>query len=127
MVAVVLAGFLTACGPPPTMSVSETEVELMSETVGRGRPVRDGDVICIDYSFRNNETDEELLWGQDFCFEVGAGATIAGVDQGVVGMRRGGQRLVKCPPHQHWGRPGYGGKIPPQTTLLLDLKLNTIE
>jgi FKBP-type peptidyl-prolyl cis-trans isomerase len=45
-------------------------------------------------------------------------------------MRPGGKRVIRCPPHKHWGSIGYGegkGRIPPHTTLTLHIDLKSIE
>jgi FK506-binding nuclear protein len=118
---------LAACGEEHEMHIEETRVKIVEETIGNGKPARDGAVVCIDFRVRLPD-GEEVLWGSDFCFKVGAGAVIAGFDEALPGMRVGGRRVVSCPPHKHWGREGYGGTvIPERTTLTLDVQLRSIE
>ena len=56
---------------------------------------------------------------------LGSGEVIVGLDEGVRGMRSGGQRKVLVPPHLAYGDGGDGseGRIPPNATLLFDVKL----
>ena len=54
---------------------------------------------------------------------VGDGTVIEGMDLGVRGMKRGGVREVKIPPHLHYGRIGYGETIPPNTPLLFKVTM----
>jgi FKBP-type peptidyl-prolyl cis-trans isomerase len=112
---------------PPTVAVEETPITVAGEREGRGRAASPGDVVCIDYRVLMPD-GSELMRDRNFCFQLGGGAVIAGLDDGVVGMRRGGRRVIKCPPHKHWGRAGYGnGAVPPNTTLTLHVELKSID
>lgn len=56
---------------------------------------------------------------------LGSGDVIVGLDHGVRGMRPGGMRKLIVPPSMAYGEAGDGteGKIPPNATLLFDIKL----
>ena len=55
-------------------------------------------------------------------------SVIQGVNDAVIGMRLGGTRTIDCPPRLHWGRIGSGdGKIPPNTNLIIRIKLLALE
>ena len=98
-------------------------------TRGTGPAVSAGDTVTVHYTGRlrnGQQFDNSYDRGQPFTFTVGDGQVIAGWERGIVGMRRGGERILVIPPELGYGADGYG-PIPGNATLLFAIELISIE
>lgn len=111
----------------PEIDFGAPPVRVEKDHQGNGPVASEGNLVTVDYDiFLPDGT--AVLSDRGFRFELGAGAVISGIDEGVEGMRVGGKRTIQCPPHRHWGRQGYGdGLIPPNTVLTIELSLTGVE
>jgi peptidylprolyl isomerase len=112
-------------GDPPTDLVTEDVVK------GKGRKAKAGDQLTMQYvgvSWSNGQQfDASWDRGQPFAFQLGAGMVIPGWDQGLVGMRQGGRRLLVIPPDLGYGVQGTpDGAIAPNETLVFVVDLKKI-
>jgi FKBP-type peptidyl-prolyl cis-trans isomerase FkpA len=64
--------------------------------------------------------------GQPFGLTLGTGMVIKGWDEGIVGMKPGGRRMLKIPSNLGYG-PNGRGPIPGGATMLFDVELVSIQ
>ena len=106
-----------------TGTVSELQIVEILE--GEGAEVASGDVALVHYTgvlADGTVFDSSVNRGEPFGFQVGVGQVIQGWDQGVVGMKVGGRRLLAIPPELGYGARAIGN-IPPNSTLIFEVEL----
>lgn len=135
---------LTGCAPPRPSSQPATAAENHVATlqvedlaVGQGAEATPGSKVTVHYSgwlyehsapeHKGKPFDSSLESGRPFSFALGARQVIAGWDQGVAGMRVGGQRRLVIPAALAYGERGAGGVIPPNATLVFDVELLDVQ
>lgn len=107
----------------PVIEIDEAGLTILENEEGAGEAARKGDTVTISYRAALPD-GKVVLRDDEFSFILGRGAVIRGLDEGVLGMKAGGRRVIDCPPHRHWGRGGYGdGAIPPNTNLHITVQL----
>lgn len=124
---------LTACGSNSNSPTSPDNGQLVIQdvVVGTGATAAVGDTVTVDYigTFTDGTVFDaaSLHTPPSFTFLLGANPlqVIQGFDQGVTGMRVGGERKLTIPPSLAYGSTG-SGPIPPNTTILFDIKLLSI-
>ena len=97
--------------------------------VGEGARVDSGDVVTVHYTGwlpNGNAFDSSRERDQPFEVAIGYGRVIPGWDQGVVGMREGGQRKLVIPPAMAYGQEGRG-PIPSNSTLVFEVEVVDVE
>jgi len=93
--------------------------------VGSGKEVIAGDRVAVHYigTLQNGQAfDNSYTKGEPFQFKVGSGEVIAGWDQGILGMKRGGQRILVIPAALAYG-DRVVGPIPANSTLVFAVEL----
>lgn len=126
---------LAACGAPevPPATVGVDQLQVIDLAVGSGAEAVAGKRVTVHYSgwlydpaqpdSKGRAFDSSREAGRPFTFALGAGQVIAGWDQGVQGMRIGGQRRLVIPHELAYGERGAGGVIPPRASLVFDVEL----
>jgi FKBP-type peptidyl-prolyl cis-trans isomerase FkpA len=118
------------------MSLITTASGLQYEdtTVGEGAEARKGQSVTVHYTgwlWTNGAQGAKFDSSRDrrdpFVFALGAGMVIRGWDEGVAGMKVGGQRTLIIPAALGYGARGAGGVIPPNATLKFDVELLAVQ
>lgn len=97
--------------------------------LGTGDEVKVGDTVSVHYVGTlqgGGEFDNSMKRGQPFSFTVGEGRVIKGWEEGLIGMKVGGQRILVIPPDLAYGENGIG-PIPPNSTLVFSIELLEIK
>lgn len=97
--------------------------------VGTGVEVKEGDTVAVHYAGRlqnGQEFDNSRKRGDTFEFVVGGGQVIKGWDEGLVGMKVGGERILVIPSDKGYGDQGIG-PIPGGATLIFSIELIEIK
>ena len=109
---------------------------MIDHKVGTGDTAVSGKSVSVHYTGwlfdaaavdqKGKKFDSSRDRGQPFSFSLGAGQVIRGWDEGVAGMKVGGQRTLVIPPEQAYGERGAGGVIPPGATLVFAVELLSV-
>lgn len=136
--AMVLIGLLAAagCGSANTIGSSAGSTSVIDQltttdlVVGTGATAATGDMVTVAYGGWLYDTSKPDGKGSsfdsnpNFPFLIG-GNVIAGWNQGVPGMKVGGQRRLIIPPSLAYG-PSGNSAIPPNASLVFDITLKSI-
>jgi peptidylprolyl isomerase len=108
-------------GAPPK-KLEETDL-----IEGTGTEAKAGDKVTVQYVGVGLESGEEFdaSWnrGEPFSFTLGASEVIPGWEQGVEGMKVGGQRELVIPPDLAYGKTGFPPAIGPNEALVFVIDL----
>ena len=133
--AMMCVAVLAACGAPelPPATTGVDRLQVTDLVVGSGAEAVAGKRVTVHYSgwlydpaqvdAKGKPFDSSREAGRPFTFVLGAGQVIAGWDQGVQGMRVGGQRRLVIPHPLAYGERGAGGVIPPRASRVFDVEL----
>ena len=117
---------------PQDQSVATTtapQLGVQDLVVGTGDIAVQGEKVTVNYvgAFTNGTIfDSSLSRNEPFTFTLGAGEVITGWDQGLVGMRVGGKRILTVPPQLGYGDKDYG-PIPGNSTLVFQVELLSVQ
>lgn len=117
-----------ACKPPPKDLVTK-DLE-----IGKGRTVEMRVPIYVNYTgwlydgcakdFKGAQFDTSAGRATPFGFIAGVGPVIKGWNEGVIGMKEHGKRLLVIPPDKAYGERGSpDGRIPPHATLVFEIEV----
>lgn len=118
----------TASGGAPTTAYP-AQMKVVDVTVGSGKEAGLGDLVSVDYTASlpdGTVVDSSRPRGKPLEFRLGAGQVIKGFERGIVGMKAGGVRRLTIPPELAYGKRGVPPTIPPNSTLLFEVELESI-
>jgi FKBP-type peptidyl-prolyl cis-trans isomerase len=118
------------CEPPPRDLVVKDLV------VGTGRTVESRMPVLVNYTgwlydgcakdLRGRQFDSSAGRATPFGFIAGIGNVIKGWQQGVIGMKEKGKRVLIIPPQLAYGERAIGDRIPANSTLVFEVEVITI-
>jgi peptidylprolyl isomerase len=112
-------------GEPPA------ELQTVDIVEGKGKAAKAGDTVSVQYVGNSWSTGAQFdaSWdrgAEPFTLPLGAGQVIPGWDQGIVGMKKGGRRLLVIPPDLAYGDQSPSPDIGPGETLIFVVDLEKI-
>lgn len=135
-----LAVVSSASAAPPLTNLPPEPVSALvtiDRVTGSGSEAKAGQRVQVHYTGwlyspakengRGKKFDSSKDSGRPFAFPLGAGRVIQGWDQGVAGMKVGGQRVLIIPAALGYGARGAGGVIPPNATLIFEVELLEVQ
>ncbi|KAK5931753.1 hypothetical protein CgunFtcFv8_003524 [Champsocephalus gunnari] len=103
-------------------------------SLGEGQAVENGDSLEVVYTgwllqshtigemFDSNQNKDKSLR-----LKIGAGKVIKGWEEGMVGLKKAGRRLVVVPPDQAYGAKGVPNRVPANSTLIFEVELRRVK
>lgn len=110
-------------------SMNQAGFNSQDVTVGQGLTAASGDIIAAHYvgKLENGQVfDSSRDRGAPIQFQLGAGQVIRGWDEGIVGMKQGGTRILTISPEFGYGAQAVGS-IPANSTLIFEVELVGIQ
>lgn len=127
----------TPVPPPPAPPIDDEflgafdELAITDLIEGEGRAAAEGDIIAVQYVgvLAADGTEFDSSWSRGaipFRVIAGRGGVIDGWNQGLLGMKVGGERLLQIPAQLAYGDAGAGGAIGPDTDLVFRIHLEEL-
>ncbi len=112
-----------------TAAAGAAELGIEEIAEGEGPAASPGHRVSVHYDGRladGTPFDSSRDRGRPFAFMLGRGQVIRGWDIGIEGMKAGGRRRLTIPPELGYGDRDLG-IIPPNSTLVFDVELLSLE
>uniref|UniRef100_A0A672Z5L6 peptidylprolyl isomerase n=1 Tax=Sphaeramia orbicularis TaxID=375764 RepID=A0A672Z5L6_9TELE len=122
------------CLAKANSSASLDAVVVQELFLGEGQGVETGDSLEVVYTgwllqnhtigqmFDSNQNKDKLLR-----LKIGAGKVIKGWEEGMLGMKKAGRRLIVIPPSLAYGSKGVPNRVPPNSTLIFEAELRRVK
>jgi len=108
--------------------VIEGGVQIEEIRLGHGSPAKPGKFVGVYYvgRLKNGKKFDQTMSGEGFKFRLGKGEVIKGWDVGIIGMKVGGKRKITIPAGMGYGAKGSPPVIPPNSQLIFDVELKSV-
>lgn len=108
-------------------SQNAAQVKTEDLVVGTGPVITTGMQVSVNYILKLADgtliqDSKQVSGGQPFTFVTGSGQLIQGWEQGILGMRVGGTRIITIPPELGYGSQAQG-PIPANSTLVFQIEV----
>ncbi len=96
---------------------------------GTGTTVAKGSVVTVEYTawLTNGTEFDAATSGDPYTFTVGSSNVIVGFQEGVFGMKVGGERRIIVPPSVGYGSQGKSPQVPANAVLVFDVTLVSVK
>jgi FKBP-type peptidyl-prolyl cis-trans isomerase len=140
-IAVITIALFLSCSNDSDIKILDSGLKYFDETVGEGRDAKVGDLVSINFKgwvvmdSTNLFTDwtkdstrapyligDSYIQGQIIKFVLGEDAFIRGSDEGIIGMKPKGKRMIFIPSNLAYGEAGVG-PVPPNADLKVVVEL----
>jgi len=119
----------SACERKPELAPDPPELVIEERAPGAGEPAKEGDHVAYWYTVRLLGTDEPIdsnVGKSLYKVHIGEHKVIAGMEQGLTGMRPGAKRRLVVPSRLAYGPAGKPPKVPPAAPLDFDVEMVAI-
>ncbi len=122
----------TGCTSNPVLPSEVLFLQVYDINIGTGQEANAGDRVMIDYvtwiydSGQAENKGRQLDSRSGYTFFLGANQVIPAFDQGLLGMRVGGKRLLVIPPEHAQGGTVFGS-APGNTPLVAEVDMVDVQ
>lgn len=119
--------FLMPKNNPTNYDIQGMKVEILKQGTGEG--AKAGDNIVVNYVgtlTNGTKFDSSIDRNQPFSYTLGQNRVIQGWELGLLGMKVGEKRRLTIPPELGYGSQGAGNAIPPNSTLIFEIDMLSI-
>ncbi|EGG10732.1 uncharacterized protein MELLADRAFT_47062 [Melampsora larici-populina 98AG31] len=116
--------------PESTKTITTSSgLKIIDAKVGEGAEAKAGQTVSMRYigKLDNGKVFDSNTRGEAFRFKLGKGEVIKGWDEGIKGMKIGGERKLIIPSGLAYGKRGSPPEIPANATLTFEVKLLSIK
>ncbi|KJA24124.1 hypothetical protein HYPSUDRAFT_53992 [Hypholoma sublateritium FD-334 SS-4] len=106
----------------PDLDKNQNAILIEDVLLGKGEAVENGDKVSVWYSSKLMDTniiydEANASHSEPALLDIGSGKDIEGWEEGMIGMRSGGRRILTIPASKAYGPEGLDSLVPPNATV----------